>query len=366
MTNVTPIKTGTRKRRLLHCADINELADPEYLIDGVIPKDSVIAMYGKPGAKKGFVILDLVMTIGALTLDELRRGVKLDWHGHEVEHGAVLYVWAEGQAGIKKRITAWRQMRQRMNVGHSVTVLPEAVNLLDPAFVTELIEAADDVAEAHGMPVKLIVLDTLSKCSGGANINQPGEMGALADAIERIKTVTGATIVIIHHEGKDETRGMMGASTFKGAIDVELRVSGEDRDVLVEGGKTKDDQPPVFAFKTRVVDVVDPKTRQPMLTRTGKQVTTLTLDMVDPSEASDAVRPKQKPLSNNQANVYQAFLDWLNDNKTDSMPEDQWTPVMKGRGFDRKRAWELRNALDRIGLIRIENETITLGAKLRN
>ena len=86
---------------------------------------------------------------------------------------------------------------------------------------------------------------------------------------------------------------MMGATTLKGAIDAEFRVKSDDRVVTVESGKTKDDAPASFTFETRVVDVVDPVSRKPMLTRKGKQVTTLTLELAALS-ASSASCPSTK------------------------------------------------------------------------
>lgn len=371
--NVTPLPTTpaaersrpmTRQSRLLYCADVNELADPDYIVEDLLPKDSVVAIYGQPGSKKGFVVVDLAMTVGALTADEVKRGIKLDWHGKEVEHGAVLYVWAEGQSGIKKRITAWRQMRQRMHAGHSVAIIDRAIDLRNSGSVDELVADAAEAADALGLPVKLIVLDTLSRCSGSANINAPGEMSELVNGLERLKTETGAVIVLLHHEGKDESRGMMGATTLKGAIDAEFKVRSEDDLVTVESGKSKDDTPATFTFQTRVVDVLNPVTKQPMLTRKGKQVTTLTLKLADDADRPDR-HPKTK-LSDPQANALQAFLNWLIGTASKSMPVDQWTPVMTGAGVvdDRKRAKEVRDALDRKGLIRIEKELIYSGREL--
>ena len=184
------------------------------------------------------------------------------------------------------------------------------------------------------------------------------------NGLERLKTETGAVIVLLHHEGKDESRGMMGATTLKGAIDAEFKVRSEDDLVTVESGKSKDDTPATFTFQTRVVDVLNPVTKQPMLTRKGKQVTTLTLKLADDADRPDR-HPKTK-LSDPQANALQAFLNWLIGTASKSMPVDQWTPVMTGAGVvdDRKRAKEVRDALDRKGLIRIEKELIYSGREL--
>jgi hypothetical protein len=362
---MAPKVVPLRKSKLLFCGDINTLADPDYLIDGFLPNAGIYPFYGRPGAKKGFVVLDAIMTIGALTADEVRRGIKMQWHGRDVEHGAVLYVWAEGQSGIKKRITAWRQMRQRMNVGHSVAVYQHAINLRDPESVDELISLAHEAAEGLGLPLKAIVLDTLSKCSGGGDINSPGPMSEVVAGMERVRDATGAVIIPIHHDGKDATKGMMGSTVFLGAVDAEFKVSSEGTIITVEGGKTKDDAPASLVFQTRIVDVLDPISREPMLTRNGKPVTTLT---IEPSGASGASGAKAVKLTARQSNAYQAFLDWLNERETNVMPLDEWWPLMKSRGVtdDRNRAKECRDQLDARGLLRIENEQIYPGRKTIN
>jgi hypothetical protein len=357
-----PLRPATDRSRLLYCADINALSDPDYLIEDFLPDQGVFIVYGQPGSKKGFVVLDIALTVGALTADEVKRGIKLPWHGRDVDHGAVVYVWSEGQSGIKKRVTAWRQMRQRLHVGHSLAIIDTPVNLRDPASIDALTEDVAETSDALGLPVKLIILDTIARCSGNANINAPGEMSELVDGLERLKTKTGAVVLGVHHEGKEASRGMMGATTLKGAIDAEFKVTSDGQIVTVEGGKTKDDAPADLSFETRVVDVVDPVTRQPMLTKKGKRVTTLTLETTD----KPATRPSAPKLSDTQANARQAFLNWLIDHEAKSMPLDQWTPVLTSGGIvdDRKRAKEVRDALDRKGLIRIEKEMIHVGREL--
>jgi hypothetical protein len=151
---------------------------------------------------------------------------------------------------------------------------------------------------------------------------------------------------------------MMGSTVFLGAVDAEFKVTNQENLVIVEGGKTKDDAPANITFKIRVVDVVDPKTREPMLTKKGKRVTTLTLELAD---TSDDVRPPKPAMSDHQANALQAFLDWLIDNETKAMPVETWPAAMKNRGIDRRRAPEILAALDRKGLVRIENEKIYVG-----
>jgi hypothetical protein len=364
------VQEPSRKSRLLYCADIDDLPDPDYLVEDLIQISGIYAIYGKPGCKKTFIVLDIAMTIGALSAYEIKQEVKITWHGKEVEHGCVFYVWAEGQSGIRKRMTAWRQHHQRLGQGHSVVVLNKSVNLRDKKDVVALLRDIEEAEESTGLKVKLIVFDTLSRCSGNANINMPGEMAELVTSLERIKAKTSAAILLIHHEGKEASRGMMGATTLQGAVDAEFKVEANGEFLQLTGGKTKDDAEADMTFKTKIIDVVDPRTRKPMLTKKGKKVTTLVVVPLDENEiveAKEQARSNQKkPPSDEQINALQAFNDWLIDNKGQSMPVETWYQVMKSRGVakDSNAAHRYKAQLDRRGLLRIENERIFQGKKV--
>lgn len=258
-------------------------------------------------------------------------------------------------------------MRQRMNVGHSVAIIDRPINLRTSESVDDLLADAQEASESLGMPVRLIILDTLSRCSGSANINAPGEMAELVNGLERLKSETGATILIIHHEGKDDTKGMMGSTTLKGAIDAEFKVQSRENLVTVESGKSKDDSPSSFVFQTRVVDVLNPITKEPMLTRKGKQVTTLTLEPSDGPEVTVSDGSKVK-LSPKQVNALEALRSWLIDHKADFMPDGNWRPLLLEFGViteeDRRgAAYAIRDQLDSKNLIRVEKGRISLARR---
>ena len=71
---------------------------PEPLVGDVLPQGVIAALYGRPGAKKSFVALDIAACVSAGLL----------WQGQEVRGGPSLYVAAEGSAGMGKRIEAWK------------------------------------------------------------------------------------------------------------------------------------------------------------------------------------------------------------------------------------------------------------------
>jgi hypothetical protein len=119
-----------------------------------------------------------------------------------------------------------------------VRFLPDAVNLIDERAVSSLLA---DIADMD-LPPALIVLDTLARCLAGADENSAQDVGRAVAAIDRIRAATGATVLLIHHTGKNGD-AERGSSALRGAADTMLAVSNDDGLIRVECAKQKDDLP---------------------------------------------------------------------------------------------------------------------------
>ncbi len=78
-----------------------------------------------------------------------------------------------------------------------------------------------------GQPVRLIVVDTLARCFGGNDENDASDMRAFIEDCDVIKHKTVATLLVVHHSGKDDTKGARGSSAFRAALDDELNIRRE-------------------------------------------------------------------------------------------------------------------------------------------
>ncbi|MNY26733.1 hypothetical protein D3C86_1605970 [compost metagenome] len=84
-------------------------------------------------------------------------------------------------------------------------------------------------------------------------------MGAFIAGCDRIKAETGATILLIHHTGKNEENGARGSSAFRAALDAEYllkRENKEDASIILTCTKMKDDEEPdqrAHDLKQRVI-----------------------------------------------------------------------------------------------------------------
>ena len=56
------------------------------------------------------------------------------------------------------------------------------------------------------LPIKLIVLDTLARGFGGSDENAAHDMGAFIQGCDILKVKTDATILLVHHSGKDQDK----------------------------------------------------------------------------------------------------------------------------------------------------------------
>lgn len=193
---------------------------PDWLVKHVLPQAGVGVIYGAPASGKTFVTLDLVTAIS--------RGVP-DWRGNRVRQGRVVYVVAEGAGGFRNRVEAFRKTHGDLGAFSIIDAAPNLLSSDDPHALTSVIRQAD-----------VIVIDTLAQSMPGGDENTGKDMGAVLARCLAIHRRTGALVLLVHHSGKDPSKGSRGWSGIKGNVDVELQVvrEGEQRALVV--GKQKD------------------------------------------------------------------------------------------------------------------------------
>ena len=225
LSNATDAKRAALHSRLLDSAAMDLLPAPVPLVAGHLYRDSIAELWGKPGCGKSFVGVDWALCVAT----------GKPWQAHQVQQGRVLYVVAEGLAGIGKRRRAWERAWHRTDDG-AMTWLQGAVPLMDVGWVDALAEV---VAEMR--PV-LIVIDTLSRSIAGHNENAPETMSKVVENADRIRTAAGgACVLFIHHATKDGSTNR-GHSALEGACDVRWKLTKDDTGLVLSNPKAKDDQ----------------------------------------------------------------------------------------------------------------------------
>jgi len=196
-----------------------------WIVKGVLPKASLGVVYGASGSGKSFVVLDMGMAVA--------RGA--EWRGRKVRQGRVAYIAAEGADGFRKRIAAYAQHNAIDLADVPMTVLNAAPNLLEEK---DAADVARGVKTSGG--ADLIIVDTFAQTTPGANENAGEDVGRALGYCKRIHEVTGAMVLLIHHSGKDSTKGARGWSGLRAACDAEIEVCRGDTGRSLRLTKSKD------------------------------------------------------------------------------------------------------------------------------
>jgi hypothetical protein len=201
----------------------------DWFIKNVLPDGDVGLIYGPTSSGKTFAILDMAASVA--------RGKA--WRGNRTKKGRVLMIAAEGGSGIGKRIKAYCQHHKLKPRDLDIGVITAAPNFMQNEDITDVMAS---IKAAGG--VKMIVVDTFAQVTAGANENSGEDMGLALSNAKTLREVTGAMVMLVHHTGKDVSRGARGWSGIKAALDVELEVvrheSGE-RELRISKMKDGDD-----------------------------------------------------------------------------------------------------------------------------
>lgn len=202
---------------------------PAWLIEDIVPENALVGLYAPPESLKSFLALDIAMCIATGT----------PFHGHEIQPGYVVYISAEGGAGMGKRVAAWM-------LDHDMDILDRRLDNI--AFITETVNVnADSVEMAYLLqrleeevqrePV-LVVIDTLARCFVG-NENEQEDMGQFVAGVDVLRKRFGCSVLVVHHTRLDGERER-GNTAFRGAADTMIAMNRTDDVVEVKCAKQKD------------------------------------------------------------------------------------------------------------------------------
>jgi hypothetical protein len=210
--------------QLLTAGQLVTMPPPRWLIDDLLGASTLAVLYGKPGSGKSFLALDWALCVAA----------GMPWNGREVRSGTVLYVAAEGVGGLGIRVRAWTEtFRVNLDKIDCIRFFPTAINLLDPARRQGLVEMS------LALEPTFVIIDTLARSMVGGDENSTRDVGLAIDAADHVKTVTGATVLVVHHTSKGgET--YRGSSSIEGAADTMILVEAEGANLTVKCEKAKD------------------------------------------------------------------------------------------------------------------------------
>lgn len=213
-----------------------------WTVKHVVPAASVGMLFGGSGTFKSFIALDLALHVV--------HG--LPWMGRITAHAPVLYIAAEGGAGLWTRIHAWHKARGLKWGDVPFYVVPAALDLGQDAW------RVVDAAQALGVCPALVIVDTLSQTYAGEE-NSANEMAAyLRELGTRFRDLWQCAVLLVHHTGHQATERPRGSSAIRSNVDFLLGVFRDEKEMLatVTAVKQKDGELMADAvFSLSVVEV---------------------------------------------------------------------------------------------------------------
>jgi len=187
---------------------------PRELIEGMLIEGGMTVIYGDSNTGKSFLTLDMA---AHLTLGR-------EWFGRRVKQGAVVYLAAESPRSIIDRSRALADKLDTSLDQLFITSCP--IDLYDPnGDGLAVVNTITAIEQQHGVKVCMVVADTLARIMGAGDENATKDMGVVVKNVDVIRAATGVQFVLIHHTGKDASKGARGSSALRAATDTEIEVS---------------------------------------------------------------------------------------------------------------------------------------------
>ena len=274
LSNLEHSQAPVMRYKLLTDDDLAALPPLQWRIKKVLPQTGLAAIYGASGSGKSFLVLDGLQALAA----------GREWFGYKTKSCNVLYCALEGEGGIAGRVAAYRIRHGA--TAQNIRYLVQPFSLLDGGDITDLAQAI----KAAGQGADVVVLDTLNRAAPGADENDSKSMGQIIAASKALQTLTGGLVLLVHHTGKDASKGLRGHSSLNAALDaaIEVRRDGDRREWLIAKSKDGEDGE-THPFK---LDIVELGTDED-----GDTVTSCTIKELD---ATDATGKKRPALGKNQ------------------------------------------------------------------
>jgi hypothetical protein len=201
----------------LDVPQIKAMADPKWLVSGMIIENALGFIYGPPGCLKTFIGLDLALSIAS---------GKDSWWGRGIErNGAVIYISSEGQGDLKYRVMAWERHRGTNADASPFRLIRQGINFMKAEDVGKLLATVQAVADETTKSISVVFVDTVSRVLPGANENLQEDMTLFVAACDAVRQRFGATVVGIHHTAR--AGNMRGSTVIPGAGDFVLEVRRE-------------------------------------------------------------------------------------------------------------------------------------------
>ena len=205
-------------KQLLYTLD--ELAERaqslQWLVKHALPEESLGVLFGASGAFKSFVAIDITCHVG--------HGMK--WLGKKTRRGCVVYIAAEGGAGVIRRFQAWHRRHNKKWTDADIHVCPVPLELMSdgPRLRAEI--------ERLSLKPDLIVVDTMSQTFVGEE-NSASDVAAFFRSIgASLRDAFRSCVLVVHHSGHNASERPRGSSAIVANTDFMFGVHRDEKEML--------------------------------------------------------------------------------------------------------------------------------------
>ena len=332
----TPPPQENAKPEFIQLADF--IAGPpssSYLIKHVLPAVGLGQVFGSSNVGKSFLLIDLAMHLASGRA----------WRGQRTKKIPVLYIAAEGMAGLAGRMKAWTL--RYGSVPDLLYVRPYSAQLTVAEHTVALAQRIQELPH----PPRFIILDTLAANFGVGDENSAEDM---ANAMNGLRILAGDWFALCaHHSGHADKTRSRGHSSLYAALDVEIQVERAAKDSPIKVAHTK----------CRDMERMDPmffnleSCPLPWADEDGEPLNSAVL-----VPAEGYTEPEKGPtLSGQEAKTLRALQDLydqrsaiLGGQRTPRVTVGEWREAMTFLS-NPKNAYRLIDGLEKKGCARIEN-----------
>lgn len=292
-------------------ADIRPVLNGQWRIKRVLPASGLALLYGDSGTFKTFLALDWGFHVAT----------DRPWHGRPVGSGAVVYVGAEGGGSIGNRIEALRRHYRADDA--PIAIIRSPINLFDSdADPKRLSDAIRDAGGWLGIPIALVIIDTVSQTLGSGKENSD-DMAAYMGNCLRVAAEFDALVLAIHHRSGDATnKNPRGHTSIRANVDTLILLERAEGSTTCSATikKQRDGEDGLkFAFDTEKVVIGEDEDGQAV----SSLVVVPAADLPQPAGRSDPFEGiTQQHVRQIQAKIADGYGHWRKDFRS-----SQWAGI---------------------------------------
>ncbi|WP_027547291.1 AAA family ATPase [Bradyrhizobium sp. WSM2254] len=238
-------EANRHSKNLLSYPEMVQLPKPVWRVENVLPDGDTAVLFGESNSFKSFLAVDLACSVAC----------GIEWHGHRVMPGRVIYVASESAYGIgSKRIPAWMAHREIPPEQRRDIFLRVSPPLLDdqPSLAT----FENDIASVQ--PVALIIYDVLAGTMKGSE-KDTDVLAAWVRVVNDISARLKCTQLFVTHSPYSEPGRIRGGTHLWGSFATRLKAEGDrgKRTTIlsVERHKDHDSNGLRWGFKMEIANI---------------------------------------------------------------------------------------------------------------